>query len=96
MITYGTGDSAHGDDIDKVKEATRIIKERRHDLLVEGPIQYDAATVMDVAKIKLPNSKVAGKATVLIFPDLSAGNTVAKAVQRSKCCSNRSSFSRIK
>ena len=83
MITYGTGDSAHGDDIDKVKEATRIIKERRHDLLVEGPIQYDAATVMDVAKIKLPNSKVAGKATVLIFPDLSAGNTVAKAVQRS-------------
>lgn len=83
MLSYSTGDSGHGDDVDKVREATRIVKERHPELLIEGPIQYDAAIDPDVAKIKLPNSPVAGQATIFIFPDLNTGNNTYKAVQRS-------------
>ncbi len=83
MLSYSTGDSGHGDDVDKVREATRIVKERHPELLIEGPIQYDAAIDPDVAKIKLPNSAVAGQATIFIFPDLNTGNNTYKAVQRS-------------
>ncbi|MBW2731222.1 MAG: phosphate acetyltransferase [Deltaproteobacteria bacterium] len=83
MISYSTGASGSGSDVEKVREATRIVKERAPDLAVEGPIQYDAAVDMGVAKTKLPNSRVAGKATVVIFPDLNTGNTTYKAVQRS-------------
>ncbi len=83
MLSYSTGESGHGSDVDKIREATKIVKEKRPDLLVEGPIQYDAAIDKGVAKIKLPNSKVAGEATVFIFPDLNTGNNTYKAVQRS-------------
>jgi len=83
MLSYSTGESGHGSDVDKVREATKIVKQKRPDLLVEGPIQYDAAIDKEVAKIKLPNSKVAGEATVFIFPDLNTGNNTYKAVQRS-------------
>ena len=83
MLSYSTGESGHGRDVDKVREATQLVKQKRPDLLVEGPIQYDAAINKEVAKIKLPNSKVAGEATVFIFPDLNTGNNTYKAVQRS-------------
>ena len=83
MLSYSTGESGHGADVDKVKKATQIVKQKRPDILVEGPIQYDAAINKEVAKIKLPNSKVAGEATVFIFPDLNSGNNTYKAVQRS-------------
>ena len=83
MLSYSTGESGHGADVDKVRAATAIVKEKRPDLLVEGPIQYDAAINKEVARIKLPNSKVAGEATVFIFPDLNTGNNTYKAVQRS-------------
>jgi len=83
MLSYSTGESGHGSDVDKVREATKIVQQKRPDLLVEGPIQYDAAIDKEVAKIKLPNSKVAGEATVFIFPDLNTGNNTYKAVQRS-------------
>ena len=83
MLSYSTGESGHGADVDKVREATQLVKQKRPDLLVEGPIQYDAAINKEVAKIKLPNSKVAGAATVFIFPDLNTGNNTYKAVQRS-------------
>ena len=83
MLSYSTGNSGKGKDVEKVIEATRIAKELRPDLLIEGPIQYDAAVDIDVAKIKLPNSKVAGEATIFIFPDLNTGNNTYKAVQRS-------------
>jgi phosphate acetyltransferase len=83
MLSYSTGESGHGADVDKVREATQLVKQKRPDLLVEGPIQYDAAINKEVAKIKLPNSKVAGEATVFIFPDLNTGNNTYKAVQRS-------------
>ena len=83
MLSYSTGESGHGVDVDKVKKATQIVKQKRPDILVEGPIQYDAAINKEVAKIKLPNSKVAGEATVFIFPDLNSGNNTYKAVQRS-------------
>ncbi|HEY9119734.1 MAG TPA: phosphate acetyltransferase [Marinobacter sp.] len=83
MISYSTGESGSGKDVDKVREATRIARERRPDLLIDGPLQYDAAAIESVAKSKAPNSKVAGKATVFIFPDLNTGNTTYKAVQRS-------------
>ena len=83
MLSYSTGESGHGADVDKVREATNIVKQRRGDLLVEGPIQYDAAINKDVARIKLPNSKIAGRATIFIFPDLNTGNNTYKAVQRS-------------
>ena len=83
MLSYSTGSSGAGADVDKVRRATDIVHELRPDLLVEGPIQYDAAVDPDVAAAKLPNSNVAGKATVLIFPDLNTGNNTYKAVQRS-------------
>jgi len=83
MLSYSTGNSGQGKDVDKVIEATKIVKEMRPDLLIEGPIQYDAAVDIDVAKLKLPNSQVAGEATIFIFPDLNAGNNTYKAVQRS-------------
>ncbi len=82
MLSYSTGNSGKGADVEKVREATRIAKELRPDLLIEGPIQYDAAIDPDVAKSKLPDSKVAGQATVFIFPDLNTGNNTYKAVQR--------------
>lgn len=83
MLSYSTGTSGQGDDVDKVRQATKLVKERRPDLLIEGPIQYDAAVDPDVARIKLPDSPVAGAATVFIFPDLNTGNNTYKAVQRS-------------
>lgn len=83
MISYSTGESGTGDDVDKVREATRIARERRPDLLIDGPLQYDAAAIESVGRSKAPGSKVAGKATVFVFPDLNTGNTTYKAVQRS-------------
>ena len=83
MISYSTGTSGAGADVDKVREATRIAKEKRPDLIIDGPLQYDAAIMADVALSKAPNSPVAGKATVFVFPDLNTGNTTYKAVQRS-------------
>ena len=83
MISYSTGSSGKGADVDKVREATRIAKEKRPDLVIDGPLQYDAAIMANVAASKAPNSPVAGKATVFIFPDLNTGNTTYKAVQRS-------------
>ncbi|MDK9558116.1 phosphate acetyltransferase [Marinobacter sp. M216] len=83
MISYSTGESGTGQDVDKVREATRIARERRPDLLIDGPLQYDAAAIESVAKSKAPDSEVAGKATVFVFPDLNTGNTTYKAVQRS-------------
>lgn len=83
MLSYSTGTSGKGPDVDAVVEATAIAKQRQPELLLEGPIQYDAAVDADVAATKLPNSPVAGRATVFIFPNLSAGNIGYKAVQRS-------------
>ncbi len=83
MISYSTGNSGSGSDVDKVREATRLAQEKRPDLFIDGPLQYDAAIMEDVAKSKAPNSRVAGRATVFIFPDLNTGNTTYKAVQRS-------------
>ena len=83
MLSYSTGESGTGADVDKVRAATALVKERRPDLLVEGPIQYDAAADVAVAKAKMPDSQVAGRATVFIFPDLNTGNNTYKAVQRS-------------
>ncbi|UOU78061.1 phosphate acetyltransferase [Edwardsiella anguillarum] len=83
MISYSTGNSGAGSDVEKVREATRLAQEKRPDLVIDGPLQYDAAIMADVAKSKAPNSPVAGKATVFIFPDLNTGNTTYKAVQRS-------------
>ncbi|MGC6386285.1 phosphate acetyltransferase [Ewingella sp. S1.OA.A_B6] len=83
MISYSTGDSGAGSDVEKVREATRLAQEKRPDLIIDGPLQYDAAIMADVAKSKAPNSPVAGQATVFIFPDLNTGNTTYKAVQRS-------------
>lgn len=83
MLSYSTGESGKGVDVDKVREGTLIAKRRRPDLKIEGPIQYDAAIDLEVARTKLPGSEVAGNATVFIFPDLNAGNTTYKAVQRS-------------
>ncbi len=83
MLSYSTGSSGSGSDVDKVREATRLAQERRPDLLIDGPMQYDAAAIEDVAKSKAPDSRVAGRATVYIFPDLNTGNTTYKAVQRS-------------
>jgi phosphate acetyltransferase len=83
MISYSTGTSGQGADVEKVREATAIAKERAPELALDGPLQYDAASVMDVARSKAPNSKVAGQATVFVFPDLNTGNTTYKAVQRS-------------
>jgi phosphate acetyltransferase len=83
MLSYSTGESGKGADVDKVREATRRVRSLRPDLAVEGPIQYDAAVDPDVARTKLPGSTVAGRATVFIFPDLNNGNITYKAVQRS-------------
>ncbi|WP_411145964.1 phosphate acetyltransferase [Streptomyces sp. x-80] len=83
MLSYSTGTSGSGADVDKVRKATELVRALRPDLLVEGPIQYDAAVDAAVAQTKLPGSDVAGKATVLIFPDLNTGNNTYKAVQRS-------------
>ncbi len=83
MISYSTGESGKGADVDKVREATRIAQEKRPDLVIDGPLQYDAAIMENVAASKAPNSPVAGKATVFVFPDLNTGNTTYKAVQRS-------------
>ncbi|MDO5066031.1 MAG: phosphate acetyltransferase [Propionibacteriaceae bacterium] len=82
MLSYSTGDSGSGEDVDLVREATRIVKEKAPELKVEGPIQFDAAVDEVVAAKKMPNSEVAGKATVFIFPDLNTGNNTYKAVQR--------------
>jgi phosphate acetyltransferase len=83
MLSYSTGESGAGDDVEKVRRATQLVRERRPDLPVEGPIQYDAAADATVAAAKLPGSNVAGHATVFIFPDLNTGNNTYKAVQRS-------------
>ena len=82
MLSYSTGDSGQGADVDKVREATRIVRERAPELKVEGPIQFDAAVDEVVAQKKMPGSEVAGRATVFIFPDLNTGNNTYKAVQR--------------
>ena len=83
MLSYSTGESGRGEDVEAVRAATDAVRERRPDLKVEGPIQYDAAVDASVAKLKLPGSEVAGHATVFIFPDLDTGNVAYKAVQRS-------------
>ena len=83
MISYSTGTSGKGPDVDLVAEATRIAQEKAPEFLIDGPLQYDAAVAPDVAAQKAPNSKVAGQANVFIFPDLSCGNCTYKAVQRS-------------
>jgi len=83
MISFSTGTSGTGSDVDKVAEATRIVREREPGLAVDGPLQYDAAAIASVAQNKRPDSTVAGRASVFIFPDLGAGNTTYKAVQRS-------------
>jgi phosphate acetyltransferase len=82
MLSYSSGSSGKGEDVEKVRKATEIVKEKRPDILIEGPIQYDAAVDPEVGKSKLPDSPVAGQANVLIFPDLNTGNNTYKAVQR--------------
>ena len=82
MLSYSSGASGSGEDVDRVRKATKLVKEKRPDLKIEGPIQYDAAVDLKVGMSKLPNSEVAGKATVFIFPDLNTGNNTYKAVQR--------------
>lgn len=86
MLSYSSGDSGHGIDVDKVKQATLLVKKKYPYISIEGPIQYDAAVNKDVGKHKLPNSILAGKANVLIFPDLNSGNNTYKAVQRETNC----------
>ncbi len=83
MLSYSTGMSGGGDDVEKVKKATDLARKRRPDLLVDGPLQYDAAIVPEVGRSKAPRSEVAGRATVFVFPDLNTGNVTYKAVQRS-------------
>jgi phosphate acetyltransferase len=82
MLSYSSGSSGKGEEVEKVRKATEIAKKLSPDLLIEGPIQYDAAVDMSVAKTKMPDSKVAGQASVLIFPDLNTGNNTYKAIQR--------------
>ena len=82
MLSYSSGASGKGDEVDKVRTATEIVKQKRPDLKIEGPIQYDAAVDKVVGKSKMPDSEVAGQASVLIFPDLNTGNNTYKAVQR--------------
>jgi len=82
MLSYSSGASGKGADVDRVRQATALVKEQRPDLKIEGPIQYDAAVDISVGKSKLPNSEIAGQANVLIFPDLNTGNNTYKAVQR--------------
>ena len=83
MLSYSTGDSGFGPDVNKVKAATEIVKLLRADLEIDGPLQYDAAIDQEVAALKAPNSKVAGHATVFVFPNLDVGNISYKTVQRS-------------
>lgn len=83
MLSYSTGTSGVGPEVERVKTATDIVKTKRPNLKIEGPIQYDAAVSIETAKTKLPDSEVAGRANVFIFPDLNSGNTAYKAVQRS-------------
>ena len=82
MLSYSSGSSGSGEDVEKVRKATALVMEKRPDILVEGPIQYDAAVDPVTGKQKMPDSKVAGNASVLIFPDLNTGNNTYKAVQR--------------
>jgi phosphate acetyltransferase len=82
MLSYSSGSSGKGDEVDKVRTATEIVRRKRPDLKIEGPIQYDAAVDLEVGQSKMPNSEVAGHASVLIFPDLNTGNNTYKAVQR--------------
>ena len=82
MLSYSSGTSGKGEDVDRVKKATDLVKESHPELKIEGPIQYDAAVDMNIGRSKLPNSEVAGQASVLIFPDLNTGNNTYKAVQR--------------
>jgi phosphate acetyltransferase len=82
LLSYSSGESGKGEEVEKVRQATRLARERRPDLLLEGPIQYDAAVDLEVGAQKMQGSAVAGKATVLIFPDLNTGNNTYKAVQR--------------
>jgi phosphate acetyltransferase len=82
MLSYSSGESGQGEDVDRVRKATELVKERMPSLKVEGPIQYDAAVDKEVGVKKIPGSEVAGYATVLIFPDLNTGNNTYKAVQR--------------
>jgi phosphate acetyltransferase len=82
MLSYSSGESGTGEEVDRVRKATKLAQKLKPDLLIEGPIQYDAAVDMDVGQSKMPGSKVAGRATVLIFPDLNTGNNTYKAVQR--------------
>jgi len=82
MLSYSSGSSGEGEDVEKVRKATELVRQKRPDLKVEGPIQYDAAVDPSVGKKKMPNSDVAGQASVLIFPDLNTGNNTYKAVQR--------------
>ncbi|MGV6474927.1 phosphate acetyltransferase [Azotobacter vinelandii] len=86
MISYSTGASGEGADVEKVREATRLARQARPDLPIDGPLQYDAAAIAEVARQKAPDSTVAGRATVFVFPDLNTGNTTYKAVQRSANC----------
>src|SRR5690606_19723862 len=81
MLSYSTGASGSGSDVDKVRQATTLVRQRRPDLSVDGPLQYDAAVDASVARSKLPGSDVAGRASVFIFPDLNTGNNTYKAVQ---------------
>ena len=83
MISYSTGSSGAGSDVEKVRAATELVRQRRPDILVDGPLQYDAASVESVGRQKAPDSPVAGRANVFVFPDLNTGNTTYKAVQRS-------------
>jgi phosphate acetyltransferase len=82
MLSYSSGSSGKGDEVEKVRTATEIVRQKRPDLKIEGPIQYDAAVDLEVGQSKMPNSEVAGHASVLIFPDLNTGNNTYKAVQR--------------
>ncbi|MFN2225568.1 MAG: phosphate acyltransferase, partial [Anaerolineae bacterium] len=82
MLSYSSGESGVGEDVERVREATRIASEREPDLVLDGPLQYDAAVDASVAAKKMPGSRVAGQATVFIFPDLNTGNNTYKAVQR--------------
>ncbi len=82
LLSYSTGESGHGSEVEKVRQAAQLAHQKRPDLLLEGPLQYDAAIDPTVARQKMPDSDVAGQATVFIFPDLNTGNNTYKAVQR--------------
>lgn len=83
MVSYATGNSGYGHNVDKVRKATLIVNDKRPDIIIDGPLQYDAAIIANVAKLKAPKSPIAGNANIIIFPDLTSGNITYKAVQRS-------------